>query len=909
MKRLLLSLVLILVAFEASAETCTLNGPTGSWTSATVCTGCNPTGTPCTSLSADDNIIIPSGSTITVTTGSTVAMTVGSVTVQSGGSLAVSYNAELDVPNAGLSVEPGGTFTPSGRAISYGDATPTLVSALSDGGGADVNTVLPVGKIIHCPGTPVGTLAATTSAIVTDCDGGEAGTGGARSQIAICYPDNDVSAERLGGFQHATAGHVGEGFYPEWIGQVAVGDIAVFWDSTNQNPSRDVNAMYEIEWINLNSLNRCIGLNVRQGSTEGSCQATALNCHLTERDIREVTLGSAYVAGTRTVSVDTAAVTADGQRIGHFLTCPLDYNADTVIEPGSTQTVAITQTTTGATDTLRLMPGGFRAGVPSGAVCWIDYGWQQGDSISVFRPARLKNIQNPTCGAGDNNPVTCCDAANIGTCGSVTCQNGATCDFDFSLFHRLGQQNYWPGTTATNHWLRELNSGVLVHLNDGPGPFTRMQLTSPATQTASSQGHAYTPNGNGTTTIVDGVTRHWGDDLFVANTCTVSGVGTCGSGMDPDTSNIYGIDLTRFRAEYHGCAGGSCSVWDEGQATGGGVSYRATDILLRDAVQRENTQVAFYLMNGETDGIMTMRNSVWLGNIGQQHYVYNGSDTRVELRNFYDIGRVLGASFTTPLWRANVLTDGSIIEPQSVGSGAYFLTNTGMDGGSGPQSWERILVLDADSPAASPIYGVYVNDAESNLDVNDFAMISANRTGQAVANHTFRIGSDVSSTNFIRLNRLTVALRPGEATEWSTGAYASGTDATFENGYRKLQNALGAFFWTVSGSGATLSGDASDTEIVASPWCYTGNDADTVLGASLTSAVRDTRQPFVNPLVGNFEPKKNSLFGKTGCGARNVGAREMWALRVLGHNIYAGYGDTWKRPSGGGGKRGPRATP
>lgn len=910
MARWLALALLLLLPLRALAENCTFS-MSGDWTSATAYSGTDD----CT-LDATDNVTIESGVTATVVLDATVtdvdvAMTTGTITVASGGTLIVEGAGGLGVPNGGVVVQSGGTFQPRGSAVSYGDATPTLVSSLSDGGGADVNTVLPVGKVIHCPGTPVGTLAATTSTIVTDCDGSEAGTAGARSQVAICYPDSDIAAERLGGFQHATAGHAGEGFYPEWLGQVAVGDVVVFWDSTNQNPSRDVNAMYEIEFINTSSLNRCIGLNVRQGSTESSCEATALNCHLTERDIREATLQAAYVAGQRTVSVDTAVVTANSQRVGHFLTCPLDYTSDGVIEPGSTQTVAITQTTTGATDTLRLMPGGFRAGVPNGSVCWIDYGWQQGDPISVFRPARLENIQNATCVA-DNNPVTCCDATGIGTCGPVTCQRGSTCDMDFALLHRLGKQSYWPGVTATNTWLRELNSIVMVHLNEGPGPFTRLQLTSPATLTASSEGHGFTPNGSGTTTILDSVARHWGDDLFVSNTCIATDGLVCNVSVDPSPTNVYGLDLKRFRAEYHGCAGGSCSVWDEGQPAGGATQFRATDILLRDAVQHGNSQPAFYLMNGETAGSMVMRNSTWIGSGGQTHIVYNSSNSRLELRNFYDIGRVLGASFTTPLWRANVLTDGSIIEPQSTGAAGYWMTNIGIDGGSGSQRWERILVLDPDAPAANPIYGVYVQDAESDLSVTDFAMISANRTGQATANHTFRIGSDISSTNYVRLNRMTVALRPGEATEWLTGIYASGTDATFDNpnGYRKLQNGLAAFFWNVTSSGAAMGGDATDSEFVTSPWCFTGNDNDTGFGATLTSpSVRDTRQPFVNPWVGNFEPKKDSLFWDAGCGARKVGARDMWALRVLGHDIYAGYGDTWKRPSGGGGKRGPRATP
>ena len=905
-----LALALLLVLpLRAFAENCTFT-TSGNWTAAGTYSG-TVTGSPCT-LDATDNVTIASGAVATIPLDATVtdidvAMTTGTITVASGGTLVVEGAGGLGVPNGGLVVQPGGTFRPAGSAVSYGDATPTLVSALSDGGGADVNTVLPVGKVIHCPGTPVGTLAATTSTIVTDCDGSEAGTAGARSQVAICYPDADIAAERLGGFQHASAGHAGEGFYPEWIGAVKVGDVAVFWDSTNQNPSRDVNAMYEIEFINTSSLNRCIGLNVRQGSTESSCEATALNCHLTERDIREATLQAAYVAGQRTVSVDTAVVTANSQRVGHFLTCPLDYTSDGVIEPGSTQTVAITQTTTGATDTLRLMPGGFRAGVPNGSVCWVDYGWQQGDPFSVFRPARLENTQNATCVAAAN-PVACCTGANVGTCGPVACQRGATCDMDFTLLHRLGRQDYWPTTTATNTWLREINNTVLVWLNEGPGPFTRLQMTSPATLSASSEGHGFTPNGSGTSVFVDSVARHWGDDLFVSNSCIASDGLVCTGGADSNVANVYGIDLKRFRAEYHGCAGGSCSVWDEGQNLGGATVFSASDILLRDATQHGDGNTAFYLMNGTTAGRMTMRNSTWIGNIGQQHSVYNSANSRLELRNFYDIGRVLPA-FTVPMWRANVLADGSIIEPQNTGASGYLMTNVGIDAGSGSQSWDRLLVLDADLPAATPIYSIYVQDAVSDLRVTDFAMISPNRTGQAVAATAFRVGSDASSTNDIDINRFTIAMRPGEVNEYQVGVYASGNDTTFNGGYRTLANGLGAFFWPSSGSGAAIGADPTDVEFAVSPWCFVGNDNDTGLGANLTSAIRDTRQPFVDPWVGNFEPKKSSDFWAAGCGARKVGARDMWALRVLGHDIYAGHGDTWKRPTGGSGKRGPRATP
>ena len=919
--RWLVLALLLLLPLRALAATCTFTG-SGNWTSATLYSGAISGCTSGVDLSADDSIIIANGATATVTTGSTVSMTTGAITVQSGGSLVVARGGNLAVPNTGLLVESGGAFTPRGVAVSYGDATPSLVTSLADAIGpanGDINTTVPLGKIIHCPGVSAGVNATSATAIATDCAGALAGEAGTRDEIAICWPDANINAELLGGFDTGT-GTIGQQFYAEWLTQIAAGDVVVFWDATNQRPSRDVNSHYEVTFVNTQAANRCIGLSVRQGTTEGSCAAASDGCHLIDRDVRECTLAAAYTAGQRSVTCDAAAVGDLNQRAGRNLTCPADKDASGTVEPGDRQGVTITAASTA--DVLRLMPGGMPYNVPNGSVCWIDYGWKAGDRISVYKPAVLSQIQNGASCIADNNPVACCDGAGFGSCGPVTCATGSTCDFDFVKSTRIGRYTVFPTTTMDNTWIREASSAMQIAPINGAGPFTRLQLTSPAypNSTLPDYEHGIGIAGGGTTVVTDSAFRHWGDDLFCPNWCVVSG-STCdgSSGGSTNTSTVYGMTLTRIRAEYAGCMGGSCALFDECGPSGGGggaIQYAVTDLLAVDATEHTTSNGQLNLTNDDTAGAQRIRNAVMVANYSPLVESLAAAYSRVEMSNYYDIGRSL-VSNTYDLITAHLLRDASIIDQSNTGS-RPLLGNTQLRANAGPVNWQRVLFVDPDAPAATPTNMFLTDDAPAALTMDDIAIISPNRTGQADANTLWRLtSSGGASTVPIRYNRITIGMRPGETNEFTTGFYAStgGGSGPIDGGYRTMQNPLGAFFWRTGGASlVAYTIDAGLDEFVStrpSPWCDVGSSTPVAapIQAAMTTGVRDVRQAFTKPAVGNFTPVKGSWLDSFGCGARKVGARDMWALRVLGHDIYAGYGDTWKTKSGGGSKRGPRASP
>lgn len=903
----------LLLPLDALAESCNFT-TTGNWTSATAYSG---TVTGCSTLSADDNITIDAGVTVTVTTGSTVSMTIGAIIVNSGGSLVVAPRGNLAIPDAGLTVNPGGTFTPRGSAISYGDATPALVSVLSDGGGADVNTSVPVGRVIHCPGVSAGVNATSATAIASDCAGALGGEAGTLDEMALCWPDATVAAQLQSGYDLSSGVANEQQFYSEWVAQVAAGDVLVFWDSTNKNPSRDVNAQYEVAWVNQQPANRCIGLSVRQGTTETSCATYALTCHLAERDITPCTVTTtAYAAGARSIQCDAAAITTAWQKAGRNLTCPADKDRNGTVEVGDTQSVTIVETT--AADVLRLMPGGMPYDVPVGSLCHIDYGWKSGDEVSVYKPAQLTQVQNATCG-GAGSPVSCCGGANWGICGSLTCGRGATCDFDFTLSTRVGRYQVFAPATMDNTWIREASSSMQIMAIEGAGPFNRLQLTSPASDNPTDNAHGISVSGGGTSVFNDLVFRHWGDDAFCPNQCTVASATSCPGGIDGDLAKTYTTVLKRARMENEGCRSGSCGMFDDCTTSPGGkVTFDVTDLLAVDAHERILTNAPIYDSNQSVAGLTKLKNTTMVAS-GSPLAIFNtGNASRLEISNFYDIGRTLGASNSYYMYSIHSLSDASLIEPQSTGAGHLFYNiGTVMRAAAGAINWSRVLMLDVDFPGVNPTNLIRLDSALVPTSWSDIAVISPNRTGQADANVLLRLNSDGASTVPMRFNRLTIAMRPGETTEYTTGWYTplgSGS-APYTGGYRTMSGALAANFYRASAAslvGYTL--DAGTGAFAVGPHCDVNNS--TAFSASWQTAlstqggaVRDLRQDFVDPGVGNFTPVKGSLSYAAGCGARNVGAKDMWALRVLGHNVNNGYGDTWKVKGGATQRRGPRATP
>ncbi len=906
MRRWLLALLLVCAPLGALAENCTISA-TCTWSA--VCTGCTFGGCTC---DATDSFILASPAVVTipsdgVSTDLDVSLTdvTGKVTVQSGATLTISQSGGLGLGGLGLLVESGGTFQAQGRALTYGNATPafTATRLLADPTSPTTNTVLFAGEIVHCPavGTGLGfgfeedceannTISNCTGVDApADCCTG-AGTGtctvpGSPQRIGICWPDADVAAQRRQGYQVVTGGQAGEGFYPEWLAQLAVGDVVVFWDPTeSRSPPRDVNAMYEVLDLDRIANTRCLVLGVRQGTTQVSCLADpdARSCHLTERDVLEVTTSAAYTAGQRTISVGTTAVTADQQRASHSLDCPADHNGDGTAEAGARQIVALTEVIDDAGgDSLRLMPGGFPSGVPNGSSCYLSYGWARGDPLSAFRPALI----------GDGN-------AAVGTDSPIICARNSTCSMNMSLFNHLGQQLYiGPGITdLTNLWFREPGHVQLLELGDTVTG-SRIQITSPN----AAQSHGISSVGtNSRMTLSDLVLRHIGDDYILAGGCEINGAGTACTGGDDPNSLSHSLTLTRVRAEALGCAGGSCSLFDASVGAGP-ATFSATDVLFRDG---EVLQTQFFFIdNLSGSDSVTVTNLTNLS--GRSYMSAVGANSRSSYSNVYDVGRVTNPSVA--IWDVKQLSDASLIETNSTVAGGYLI----FPGTTFASTWERILALDFDTPAAGgPGRVIQVDHVGGNSVMRDIAVISPNRTGQAAGSTVINVQAITADTDRMDFERITVALRPHEQTTWGYAGLLwgvnAGEDSTFDS-FRTLRDSLFAHYWSTTADLHAFDVDASDIDGL-SRLCFHNNDIDTVNGANLPAgSLRETRGDFVAPELGNFTPRPSSpFFGK--CGAVNAGARDMWALKVLHHQLSAA--DTWKPLGGGGGRTiGPRANP
>ena len=878
--KILAWLAALLLPLRALAETCTLPTGTYNWTAA--CTVSAGTITGCTCNASDADIWeIPQDAIVTIPGDATVTdldVTMSSATAQiivrAGGQLTLAAAGGLGVPGAGLLVEPLGIFRSQGRALTYGNATPAYsAAALAQSTVPTVNTALAAGEIIHCPGT-------STSTLVEDCEANDT-TPGSPAQIAICWPNADDATARRQGYQVTTGGQPGEGFYPEWIAAAAVGDVLVFWDPTGGlDPSRDVNAMYEILSINTTTDDVCLTMAIRQGptsadaTTEVSCHANALSCHVAERDVLEVTLSAAYVAGRRTLAVGTTAITADRQREGRYLDCPADIDADGTNEPVR-QIIQITEIIDDAGgDSIRIMPGGFAHGIADATTCFITYGWDRGDTLSLFRPALI----------GDGNAGTDTDSP-------ITCSRDATCEFDFTVLDHLGQQLWFTGTVVRNSWMRGNGAGVGHLLAERAGPLDRYQSTAPN----AASGHGFSPIGRNTNVqLSDMVIRHAGDDPIVFNGFTVTGPSSV-SGGDDSTVFPYAAILRRIRFEFFGCAGGSCNPIDTGTG-GGGRGIEAHDLLFRAGEGEDVT-------SGTINHIMA-NSLISVGGITSisakgPMVTWGGTGTGVvALSNVYDIGRVNAG--TQSFYRPTALTDASIIESRATGSGGY-LFSPPQSGYSGSDvSLYRVLSLDADAPGSDPIYLFQFSDPQIATRIRDLAIISPNRTGQSAARTVLRFDAFAAGTTRMDAERITIGFRPGEQNTWSLLISASGTDSVFAS-YYTLKQVLLAHHWSSTANQSTISiADAPDRAFLRGGFCFVNNDQDfSGLDAAMDPVTtwRERHLPFVAPQLGILQQTPQSPLANQ-CGARDVGAYDQWGLRVIHHNPYL-HGDSWKTAAWG----------
>ena len=877
--KILAWLAALLLPLRALAETCTLPTGTYNWTAA--CTVSAGTITGCTCNASDADIWeIPQDAIVTIPGDATVTdldVTMSSATAQiivrAGGQLTLAAAGGLGVPGAGLLVEPLGIFRSQGRALTYGNATPAYsAAALAQSTVPTVNTALAAGEIIHCPGTSASTL-------VEDCEANDT-TPGSPAQIAICWPNADDATARRQGYQVTTGGQPGEGFYPEWIAAAAVGDVLVFWDPTGGlDPSRDVNAMYEILSINTTTDDVCLTMNIRQGptsadaTTEVSCRAQALSCHVAERDVLEVTLSAAYVAGQRTLAVGTTAITADRQREGRYLDCPADIDADGTNEPVR-QIIQITEIIDDAGgDSIRIMPGGFAHGIADATTCFISYGWYPGDTLSLFRPALI----------GDGNAGTDTDSP-------ITCSRNATCEFDFTVLDHLGQQLWFGGTVVRNSWSRGNGSGTNILLAELAGPLNRFQSTAPN----AAQSHTLAIIGRGTDVHVsDATIRHAGDDPTLFNYFEVTGPSSVITSAGDAAVYPYRLTIDRMREEFLGCGGGSCNV--AGNADGGArPTLIVRGLLLRDG---DGTDVTSPAIEPQVPGTLIAIDGLTSISGKGPVAVWSGTGAgALALANVYDIGRVNAG--TQAIYRPTSLTDASLIESRVTGSGGYLIAGLPSGFGLANTSLDRVLVLDADAPAAAPSYLVEFDDPQRRREIRDLAIISPNRTGQAAGGTVLRLDAFGTGTTELTMDRVTIGFRPGEVHNWSVLLAAGGTDSVFA--YYSVRGVLLANHWSSTANQAGIYiAENADKVLLRDRFCFFNNDADhSGLDGYLPATTwRERRADFVAPHIGNLQLRGSSPLREQ-CGARDVGAYDQWGLRVIHHNPYL-HGDSWKTAAWG----------
>jgi hypothetical protein len=381
-------------------------------------------------------------------------------------------------------------------------------------------------------------------------------------------------------------------------------------------------------------------------------------------------------------------------------------------------------------------------------------------------------------------------------------------------------------------------------------------------------------------TLIDWNLRHSEDDYFVINNCTVTG-STCRPGTDDLTDQK--LVLRRLRVGYMGCTGGSCSIIDTNSAGPGQRDFNLDldGLLAEDPSGEVNVSSNFYLGG---DGIWNVRNIALVA--GEQALFQGfggefGGAENTSVRNLYDIGRDVG-TYSIDIVGVRFLGDASLIDTRMPANVANLRT-TWTHGGS----WKGILVLDPRNNFAW-LLGAF--DPGAALSIQDLAIVgfdrSAGRKGFAVW-----IDAPSGARNPVRLERLTLALRPGQRTAHEGAIRYSGDDTAFD-AHRSLTGLLVAnFAGDPSGTGALAlaPGDLDGLSDV----CLEDNESDGLPAAGVAGTLlRDAGLRFADPERGNFNLRSDSP-GYGICGARDPGAQDMWALRVLHHDPYR-FGDSWK---------------
>jgi hypothetical protein len=257
------------------------------------------------------------------------------------------------------------------------------------------------------------------------------------------------------------------------------------------------------------------------------------------------------------------------------------------------------------------------------------------------------------------------------------------------------------------------------------------------------------------------------------------------------------------------------------------------------------------------------------------------------VRNLYDIGRDVG-TYSIDILGIRYLSDASLIDTRMPANVANLRTTWTYGG-----DWKKILVLDPRNNF-SWLLGAF--DPGGALMIRDLAIVGFDRSAGTKG---FAVWIDARSAapNPVRFERLTLALRPGQRTAHEGAIRYGGDDAAF-NAYRSLTGLLVANFAGAPGGTGAVGLAAGDLDGV-SDVCLEDNELDGVPAAGIAGTLlRDAGLRFADPENGNFNLRSDSP-GYGICGARDPGAQDMWALRVLHHDPYR-FGDSWKTAASSG---------
>ena len=856
---LLLFVLLWALPGFALAEACTCGATEGAfdWTSidATVPAGrwqgCTP--------SAQDTFTIRSGCSVSIPDNSTVtfhaAPSTTLIKVERGGAICVEAGGELELGNQGLFVQAGGTFNAGakdsstdcgGRILTFGTTTPTFTLTTPV---TDLSDPYPtLYEVRYCPVDSAGTL-------VSDCETGD------EWKAAICCPEASCN---LGSTDGAANGEV---FWDDFVGAVEDGNVLVWYDPGGEGyGARDFHAPYEVipSGVDTSATDRCIIVDLRQGCRNATAgcphEPTAVGndpISLSERGVKQCDISVDLQKGAEVVTCDdTDVVTADKQLVARYLSCPLNG-----ILPGWSAKIRATTDGGAGGDTLTLDALGLRQDVNGGAAtvsCYVDYGWRQGDAFFITRMARV--------GSSTVNSQVNREDSLIEFLG--------TSDVNLTLFDEIGGAGaavrwrnsvptaYAEANTGNYPWFRDIQLGTATVSIQDPNATAGETLT----------GWMLTGSG------VDDDHEHpmFFTDSTAAKDVTFDGLSFRHAGDDPLSWSgpvLGDFTFNRTRVSFTSGGGGSCGGADAQSNTTFTATF--TDWLSENGGCDDSSTSNSLFQDWANDGQVSIRNVVSFVHTG---FITNrGNDVQNVYSETLDlVSGTFGVAYS--------LVDFTMRNPvvrHNGGIGSIF------GQGASPDANRRIrrgIVYRADNLNTTGV-NVTINGAFGDALMEDIIFVDPTTSGFAASNHRFFdfFNCDAPST-VRRFSPIFTGEVPQEI-DYGFRMLSSGCSKVgFDNPQVTLDGLLITRMQDDDGDGIAIALYSSNTINSEVIWptgpCTYDNERDWRSANDMPPSGSVSGRPI--SFTSRYEVEPGTWADEHGCGARTVGARDMWALRVIG---------------------------